>query len=261
MNDDDHALLDGVLAGDPRAQRRFVAQFHRPIRQTIAATWAQRGARLGEADLDDALQQVFVALFNRDGQVLRQWKGEASLRGYLRGIARKLAMRLLSRIARDGGRFRLILDAPVGGVETEDRPTLLEAVSDSTGADTLDAEQWLQLRQERERLRAAILAQLTERGRALYQWIYVEELDVDVVAQRAEMTPNNVYQWRNRIARVAEKVLHEAGYGLGALLLLISAWGAAAPQKVQPTYKIVPVDRHLEVIGPILGAQTMRESR
>ncbi|MEZ4463719.1 MAG: sigma-70 family RNA polymerase sigma factor [bacterium] len=200
---DEQALVDACAAGDPGAQRRLVLAYHRPVRQAIGFLSVARSGGVAEADVEDAVQQAFLTFFAHQGQVLRQWAGMSSLRTYLCRIAERIALRHFRRILTRRGRFRLSLDEP-----TPDGGDRLERLDLEDGP-TIDAE--LVQAEQRERLRALILERLSEKGRAYYDYLFVQELDVAAIAALEDTNANNVYQWKNRIVRLARDILEEVG--------------------------------------------------
>lgn len=196
------ALVEACVADRPGARRELVQRFHRPIRQAISFLSGARGGRVATADVDDAVQQTFLAVFNDDAAVLQRWAGRSSLRTYLCRIAERVAIRHFQRLLTRRGRFRLDLDAPaLSG-------TKVELVEDEQAA----APEQLIEDEERDRLRAAIVERLSDKGRQYYDYLFVRELTVTEIADLEETNSNNVYQWKNRITRVAREVLDEFGY-------------------------------------------------
>ena len=189
------------VEGAPGARRALVVQFLRTVRQAAGMSRAVRTGRVAEADVDDAAQLVFITLFAEDCRVLRAWSGQASLRHYIRTIAARVAARHFRGVLRRHGRFHLGLDAA-----EDDDPT--SALAQFAQQAAPEAAVDLRLVQEAERaaLRAAIADELSERGRAVYEALFVEELEPAEVARRLGMTANNVYQYRNRIQRAARRV-------------------------------------------------------
>ncbi len=189
----DRALVEACIRGEPAARRALVVRFYRPVKQSAGYLPVARRGRVTSADVEDAVQYAFLTLFARDAEILAAWRGAASLSTYVRKVAERLVLRHLQRSVLRRGRFMVDLD---GAAEPEevfaDDAPLAEAVIADAG--------------ERARLREAILARLTEKGRELYRHLYVEEMDVATTAKLCGITPNNVYQWRNRILRVAHEV-------------------------------------------------------
>ena len=56
----DRELAERILAGDPEAESAFVARFERPLRY-----WLLRHERLGEAELEDLLQDTLLTTLMR----------------------------------------------------------------------------------------------------------------------------------------------------------------------------------------------------
>jgi len=206
---EEQALVDACALGDRVAQRRLILAYHRPVRQAIGFLSVARSGTVGEADVEDAVQQSFLTFFAHDGQVLRQWAGLSSLRTYLCRIAERIGIRHFRRILTNRGRFRLSLDAPPSDGSSGSRLDRIE-VEGETHVD-LDLVQV----EERERIRHLILERLSEKGRAYYDYLFVQELDVAAIARIEETNANNVYQWKNRIVRLARDVLLESGYEVG----------------------------------------------
>lgn len=196
------ALVEACVANQPGARRELVTRYHRAIRQAIGFLSGARGGRVAAADVDDAVQQTFLAVFNDDAAVLRRWAGRSSLRTYLCRIAERVGIRHFQRLLTRRGRFRLDLDAPAKS------GARIELVED----DQVAAPEKMIEDQERDRLREAIVARLSDKGRQYYDYLFVRELSVSEIARIEETNSNNVYQWKNRISRVARTVLGEFGY-------------------------------------------------
>jgi RNA polymerase sigma factor (sigma-70 family) len=197
----DAELVAECLAGRPAARHRMVALHLKTVRQAVGLSWAARTGKVDEADVDDAAQLTFITLFAHDSRVLRAWNGEASLRHYVRRIAERVALRHFEGILKRQGRFQLGLDAP-----GEDGSSALERLSQQAAEET-PADERLEQAGARAELRAALRAELTERGRAVYDALFVDELDPAEAARRLGTTPNNIYQYRNRIVRAARRIL------------------------------------------------------
>ena len=85
MSSEDSAeLVRRALARDPSAQRELVARLTPVIQARVARTLLARRSRLAggrdwREEVKDLSQDVFLALFDRDGQVLRDWQPERGL--------------------------------------------------------------------------------------------------------------------------------------------------------------------------------------
>lgn len=201
---DERELVRACIEGDPDARRRLVRLYHRAVRQTIEFLSVARSGRVQSADVDDAVQQVFVTIFDEDALVLRRWAARARLGTYLCRVAERVAVRHFQRALTVRGRFLLSLDAPDPGGEPRIERIIEEAQA-GEDVETLDAR--LIRAEEVARVRRAVLARLTPKGRQFYDYLFVQELDVATIAHLEGTTPNNVYQWKNRIAKTALEVL------------------------------------------------------
>jgi RNA polymerase sigma factor (sigma-70 family) len=180
----------------------LVRRYHRAVRQSIGFLSGARSGRVSAADVEDAVQQTFLTIFNDEAAVLRRWAGRSSLRTYLCRIAERVGIRHFQRLLTRHGRFRLDLDAPT------ESGTRIERVEDTAEA----APERMIADEARTEARQQIIAKLSEKGRQYYDYLFVQELDVAAIAEREQTNPNNVYQWKNRIVRVARSVLVELGY-------------------------------------------------
>jgi RNA polymerase sigma factor (sigma-70 family) len=205
LTEDERALAAACIAGDGEARRRLVRRYHRAVHQAIGFMSVVRAGLVQPADVDDAVQQVFLAIFNDEALVLRRWEGRAGLKTYLCRIAERIASRHFRRAVEQRSRFRLALDTPEDDAWSERAD---EVKADET-AEPVDAR--LTAVEETTRVRAAILDKLTPKGRQFYEYLFVQELDVATIARIEDTNANNVYQWKNRIAKAALEVLEAEG--------------------------------------------------
>lgn len=198
---DASALFSACVAGDASARRELVCRYHRAVRQAIGFCPPARHGRVGPSDIEDAVQQAFLTFLTHDARVLASWTGAASARTYLGRVAIRVATRHFQQILTRKGRYPLGLDGPDASgwvvppdpaAEIADRLAENEAVAIA---------------------RKAIQDRLSERGRVFYDYLFTRELSVAAIAHAEGTTANNVYQWKNRIVRVAESVLLEHGFG------------------------------------------------
>lgn len=201
---DDARLVEACVAGDEAARRALVRRHHAAVRRSIAFLPVARTGRVRPEDVEDAVQQAFIAFFAHDARTLAGWRGNASLRTYLCRVGERVARRHFDRVVRLRGRFRLDLDAPdpsgdarLDRMADEDEPTLDARIAEA---------------ETRAELRAAIRGALSEKGQTYYDYLFVEELDVGAIAEREGTNPNNVYQWKNRIVQAARAVLVKGGW-------------------------------------------------
>lgn len=108
----DRDLLKRCLHKDPGSWNDFVDRFLSLIYHVIGYTAHLRSVRIGPEDKEDIAAEVLLKIVDKDFQVLREFRGQASLATYLTVIARRIAVRELARrqkvkdsIARGDGRF------------------------------------------------------------------------------------------------------------------------------------------------------------
>ena len=92
------SLIHGAAAGDADDRSGFARRYAPVVRAYLAARW--RGTPHAQ-DLDDALQEVFVACFEPGGALARAEPDRpGGFRAYLYGVARNFARRIETRKAR-----------------------------------------------------------------------------------------------------------------------------------------------------------------
>lgn len=103
-NDDlSWSLIARAAGGDRRARSTFSRSYLPVVRSFLEARW--RGMRLG-AEVDDAVQEVFIECLREDGALHRADEARGDLRALLYGVTRNVAARFEERarlrLARDG---------------------------------------------------------------------------------------------------------------------------------------------------------------
>jgi RNA polymerase sigma-70 factor (ECF subfamily) len=119
----DLRLIADCLAGAPGAWDAFVAQFAGLFRHVAGRVAGQRGQHLPAADQDDIVAEILLACLRDEAAVLRGYAGRASLPTYLTVIARRVAVRWLTRRAAAGEPTapRADVPAPPRGPSPADR--------------------------------------------------------------------------------------------------------------------------------------------
>lgn len=91
--------LAALAAGDRREWSSFVAREGRTIRRAVARTFRRFGAAAREAEIDDAVQDVFLRLAAADFRLVRGFDpARAKLSTYLGVIAHSAAVDALRRL-------------------------------------------------------------------------------------------------------------------------------------------------------------------
>jgi RNA polymerase sigma-70 factor (ECF subfamily) len=91
----DRALLQRCLNHEPGAWNDFVDRFLGLIYHVIHYTSHLRSVPLRPEDVEDLAAEILLQIVARDYAVLRQFRGNSSLAGYLTVVARRICVREL----------------------------------------------------------------------------------------------------------------------------------------------------------------------
>jgi RNA polymerase sigma-70 factor (ECF subfamily) len=196
--DAERELRDRAVAGDPAAVRELIKRLLPVVQVRVARILSRRrkhGARDIRQEVEDFAQEVFVALFENDGRVLRAWD---PLRGTsLASFCGIIAERESVSILRSGRRSPWTEDA-----------TSSEDLENALGG-TADAEIGLMSRDQLRRLAERLTAELSPQGLLLFQRLVIEDESVESICASMQMTPAAVYAWRSRLGKLARRLAHE----------------------------------------------------
>jgi RNA polymerase sigma-70 factor (ECF subfamily) len=93
----DRQLIQRCLAQEPRAWKDFVDRYAGLFVHVIRHTAHARSVPLSADDVDDLCSEILLAILEDDFAVLRRFRGHSSLATYLVVIARRVAVKSLSR--------------------------------------------------------------------------------------------------------------------------------------------------------------------
>lgn len=143
------------------------------------------------------VQEVFLALFDHDGRILRAWdpsKGRG-LTSFVKLIARHQVVAVL----RSDRRCPWTEDpTPVERMKLENEESPEELFVEAESA---------------RRLVEALRERLSTRSMYLFEELYVEERSVDEVCSDAGMTRDALYAWRTRVKRQLRDIAEKLGIG------------------------------------------------
>lgn len=197
-------LLEESLRGEPVATRTLVTELTPVIQARVARALLRRGRRQGRdvrQELADMVQEIFVCLFEDDARVLRSWSASRGLS--LENFVGLVAERQIASLLRSGKR----------NPWTED-PTLDEEMD--TGAESAGApDAQVASRESLQLLLDKLRERLSPQGLGMFQALLVEERDVEDVCAAFGMTPDAVYAWRSRLARLVRSLAAELSCGEG----------------------------------------------
>lgn len=196
---DDPALIDAALARDGAAVRRLVDRLTpivqaRVARVLLRSTGSAKGRDVRQ-EVADMAQDVFAALFEDDGRVLRTWSPDrgASLDNFVGLVATRQAMMTLRSRRRSPW------------TEDPTAPPDLGAAAGGTAPAGRRVHDRALLAAVLERIRAG----LSPKGQRMFQLLMIEQRTVDEVCAETGSKAPAVYAWRSRLARQAREIRDE----------------------------------------------------
>ncbi len=193
-------LVRRALSGDPAALRGLVAALTPVIQARVARTLLARRYRLAggrdvRQEVEDLSQDVFLALFSRDGHVLRTWQAERGLS--LENFVGLIAERQVLSFLRSGRRNPWKEDASFTAEELETE------APESGPEETAASREYLALLLDRLR------EELSPLGWRLFELLFVREMSQSEVEAASGLSADAVYAWRSRLRRLSQKLLAE----------------------------------------------------
>ena len=195
--DHEQDRVRGALAGDPAAVRWLVALLSPVIQARVVRALLRRatGGRSTRQEVEDMVQEVFVALFEDHGKVLRSWDPGRGMS--LANFVGLVAERQVASNLRSGRRSPWTEDPTLG--EELERPS-----DDDLGPEARVASQQL-LAVLLDRVRAT----LSPKGLDLLERLFIREESVDAVCAATGMSPDAVYAWRSRLSKLVRVLTAE----------------------------------------------------
>jgi len=187
-----------ALEGSPQELRCLIDSLMPVVQSRTARALARyrpaaRDSRQEQADL---VQEVFAALFEQQGRVLRQWDPARGLS--LRNFVGLVSQRTLGGLLRSGRR------TPWPDDPTEqDTLERLDALS-------YDPAPNIESRDELEMLLDRLMQELSPRSLELFHRLCVCQEEVRDVASSMGMTEQAVYAARSRLEKLARKLAEES---------------------------------------------------
>lgn len=122
-HDQDKALVERCIAGEPEAWEDLISLLTPVLRQGLSAIASRRGFRLPPEDMDDLLSKVWEDLLRDDKRLLRIHRPEASLERWILAIAvDRLLPRVRSQIREERRLEALRRASPLPAYPAEDLP-------------------------------------------------------------------------------------------------------------------------------------------
>jgi len=192
----EHAdLVRRAIAREPDAVRSLVMTLRPTIESRVVRGLIRntRGGRSPRQEVEDLVQEVFLALFDNDARALRAWDPN---RAVLPAFVSVIAEHEVASIMRSGRR-RPYRDEEDGSLEVDDfsAPATTDSIVESQ--ELLDA--------LLERLRA----ELSPKGLELFYMLLVDELPVEEICGKTAMSRDAVYAWKSRLGKLVRKLAVE----------------------------------------------------
>jgi RNA polymerase sigma-70 factor (ECF subfamily) len=202
VGDERTASIERALSGDRAAQRALLARLAPVIQARAIRILSRRGgatARDPRQEMMDMVQEVFVALLENDGRILRAWRADGGLS--LENFVGLVAERQVCSILRTGRRS-----------PWKEEPTEHDDLEDELGPASRESS--VLSRDLLEVVLDRLREELSPRMLGLFYALWVDETPVPVICEQLSMQPNAVHAARSRIAKraraIAAELAHEA---------------------------------------------------
>jgi len=190
--DADLELVRAAVAREPESVRELVRRLTPEVQNAVAGVLLRgRGASV-RREVEDLTQEVFLALFDKQGAALVRWDPEAgmSLNGFVRLAARRLTISIVRSRVRNPFQHRLQDPADF------DRAAAPDAAVEAT----------LTSRQALLRLLDGMRSRLSPQGLEMFCRLFAWEQSVELVCQETGLGVEAVYQWRSRLKKLVREL-------------------------------------------------------
>ncbi|HEY0553233.1 MAG TPA: hypothetical protein VGG20_03150 [Thermoanaerobaculia bacterium] len=189
-----------ALARDPSAQRELVARLTPVIQARVARTlltyrFRLAGGRDVREEVKDLSQDVFLALFDRDGRVLRDWQPERGLS--LENFVGLVAKRQVLSFLRSGRRN-----------PRKEEPLLASDEIEMVFLGS-NAEEIVASREQLNLLLDRLREELSPLGWRMFDLLFIQDLSQAEVQAATDLSADAVYAWRSRLRFRAQQLLAE----------------------------------------------------
>ncbi len=196
MADLDVQLVRRAVAGEAAARHALVLRLspvvQRRVCRPLASSSAARGRRVDRQEVLDLTQQILLVIFDHDSRVLRSWDPERGLS--LANFVGLVAEREAKAILRSGRRSAWA-----------EKPTSEDDVS-ALAVDDRALEDHVVSRQELQRIWHRLEEQLSPRGIELFHALMIEQLSIEEIAERFNMSSNALYTFRSRLRQQVQAI-------------------------------------------------------
>jgi DNA-directed RNA polymerase specialized sigma24 family protein len=194
----DTHLVRAAVAREPEAVRALVARLTPEVQNAVASSLLRGRIDPGtpiRQEVEDLTQEVFLALFDRQGVTLLRWDpdGGMSLNGFVRLAARRLVISILRSRPRNPFQLKLMEPADFDDRVDAERPADGELMS----------------RQSLRRLMEELGRRVSPQGLDMFCRLFAWQQSVEVVCQETGLKIEAVYQWRSRLRKLVQQIASE----------------------------------------------------
>jgi RNA polymerase sigma-70 factor (ECF subfamily) len=189
-------LVRRAVEGESAARHALVVRLspvvQRRVCRPLASSRGARGRGVQRSEVLDLVQQILLLLFDRDSRVLRSWDPSRGLS--LPNFVGLVAEREAKAILRSGRR-----SAWAENPTSEDDAAVL-AVDDRTLEDHVVS------REELSKIWHRLEEELSPRGIELFRALLIDQLSIEEISDRFDMSPNALYTFRSRLRQQVQDI-------------------------------------------------------
>ena len=184
-------LIHDCLSQDKKAWDTFVNSYSKVISHGIFHTLKKYSAEIEDHIVEDLFHTTFLSLLENNYKKLRQFRWNCKLSSWLHLIAARTTIDYLRK-----QKHTRSLDQ-----ENDDNVKMADQIPNGNPL----ADESIEVIEEKKSLETLIKA-LKPREQFFIQLYIVQELSVPEIAKLMRITPNNVYQMKNRVIGKMKKI-------------------------------------------------------
>ncbi|HWO13364.1 MAG TPA: hypothetical protein VNN80_27880 [Polyangiaceae bacterium] len=184
--------VDGEAAARHALVLRLGPVVQRRVCRPLASSRAARGRGVERSEVLDLTQQILLLLFDHDSRVLRSWDPNRglTLSSFVGLVAEREARAILRSGRRSAWAERPSVEDDLSVLAVEDRVFEDHVVS----------------RDELARIWHRLEEELSPRGLELFRALLIEQLSIEEVSARFDISPNGLYTFRSRLRQRAHAI-------------------------------------------------------
>lgn len=199
--------IDMALSGDKELLNQMIDMLAPVVHERVARTLIRRKSialgRNVRQEVEDFIQEVFIALFEQDAKILRAWSPERGL-SFLNFVG-LVAERHVTTILRTGKR------SPWREDPTQDTDIEWKA-QNVAGAQTQSyytAETQVASKELLQLLLGRLAMEVSPLGQRLFELMFVQQRSPKFVCKQMNMSADAVYTWRRRLRNTANGIIEK----------------------------------------------------